>query len=109
MTRTTLLLILLLIAAALWSGWYQYQNAKAVLQDWADAHRLRILQAKYSLFVWSVPLTWLFTTSKYQLLWHVSVYDESTHRIRSAWLRFRMYPWGGLRGDGIDEKWEDDS
>jgi hypothetical protein len=48
MTRTTLLPFLPLVAAAVRLSWRHYRNAKALLQDWANANGLRILHAKQS-------------------------------------------------------------
>ena len=39
MTRATPLLFLLLIAGAIWLSWRHCQNARALLQDWADCQR----------------------------------------------------------------------
>jgi len=107
MTRTTTLLFLLLIAAAIWLSWRHWQNAKALLQDWADANGLRILHAKSNAFWLSMPLSMWFTTSKYQVVYHVSVYDEASHRIRSAWVRLGTRWWGVMEGDAVEVSWED--
>src|SRR6185437_10534303 len=60
MTRTTTLLFLLLIAAAIWLSWRHWQNAKALLQDWAAANGLRILHAKSNAFWLAMPLSMWF-------------------------------------------------
>lgn len=105
MTRTTPLLFLLLIALAIWLSWRHYRNAKALLQDWADANGLRILHARQS---WgAMPLSMWFTTSKYQVVYHVSVYDEASHRMRSAWVRLGTRWWGVMEGDAVEVRWED--
>jgi hypothetical protein len=56
-----------------------------------------------------VPLSMLFTTSRYQIVYHVSVYDESSHRIRAAWVRLGTRYWGVMNGDAIEVKWEDET
>jgi hypothetical protein len=60
MTRAAPLLFSLLIAGVIWLSWRHYQNARALLRDWADANGLRILHAKSNTFWLSVPLSmWL--------------------------------------------------
>lgn len=102
-----LFLFVLLGAAAIYLGIRHYANAKALLKDWADANQLRILQAQRR--GWRVPLSMLFTTSRYQIVYHVSVYDESSHRIRAAWVRLGTRYWGVMNGDAIEVKWEDET
>lgn len=105
MGRSALLLFLLLTAAAVYFSWRHYANARALLQSWADANGLRILHARQS---WGfMPLSMWFTTSKYQVVYHVSVYDEASRRIRSAWVRLGTRWWGVMEGDAVEVKWED--
>ena len=107
MTRTTTLLFLLLIAAAIWLGWRHWQNAKALLQDWAAANGLRILHAKSNAFWLAMPLSMWFTTSKYQMVYRISAYDEVTHRIREGLVRLGTPIWGFMNRDAVEVFWDD--
>ncbi|MBD8881428.1 hypothetical protein IHE49_13145 [Rhodanobacter sp. 7MK24] len=109
MTRTTPLLLVLLIAVAIWLSWRHLQNAKALLQDWAGANGLRILHAKSSTFWLSVPLSMWFTTSKYQMIYRISAYDETTHRIRNGLVRLGTPIWGFMNPDAVEVFWDDAS
>mgnify|MGYP001038197473 CR=1 FL=1 len=103
----TMPLLLLLAVAAIWLSWRHYANARALLQNWAEASGLRILHAKSSAFWLSLPLSMWFTTSRYQVVYHVSVYDEASHRIRSGWVRLGTRWWGVMESDAVDVKWDD--
>ncbi|MGH8144954.1 MAG: hypothetical protein ACREPY_01355 [Rhodanobacteraceae bacterium] len=98
-------LLLVIFAAIGYLIWRHYVNAKALLQDWATASHFKILKASRNLVP---PLSWLFTTSKYQVVYRVSIYDESSHRIREAWVRLGRGMWGVMDGDAIDVKWKDE-
>ncbi|EIM02106.1 MULTISPECIES: hypothetical protein [Rhodanobacter] len=104
MNHATVVLMGLLFVAAGYLSYRHYVNAKALLYDWAQANRFRILHARRGMFL---PLSMMFTTSRYQVVYHVSLYDESTHRIRTAWVRLGTRYWGVMDGDAIDVKWED--
>jgi len=101
---TSALLMSLLIAVAVYLSYRHIMNAKALLRDWAQANNFRILQARMCTFT---PWRMYFTTSKYQIVYKVSVYDESAHRIRAAWVRLGTRVWGVMEGDAVDVKWED--
>ncbi|MEW9622634.1 hypothetical protein [Rhodanobacter geophilus] len=107
MTRTTPLLLLLLVAAAIWLGWRHGRNARTLLQDWADANGLRILHAKSNAFWLSIPLSMWFTTSKYQMIYRISAYDEATHRIRTGLVRLGTPIWGFMNRDAVEVFWDD--
>ncbi|WP_232823565.1 hypothetical protein [Dyella sp. C9] len=100
------LLFLLLIAGAIGLSWRHYQNARALLNDWADANGLRILHAKSNTFWLSVPLSMWLTTSKYQMIFRISVYDESIHRIRTGLVRLGTPIWGIMNRDAVDVFWD---
>ena len=85
--------------------WHQYTGAQTLLADWARANNLRILSKKHGI----PPLSLWFTTSKSQYLYHVEVLDESTHRIRRAWVTLGSYWWGTMDGDAIDVRWDDEA
>ena len=105
MTRTTPLLFLLLIAGAIWLSWRHYRNARALLQDWAQANGLRILHARQN---WGLmPLSMWFTTSKYQMVYRISAYDESVHRIRNGLVRLGTPIWGFMDPDAVEVFWDD--
>ncbi|OOG38462.1 hypothetical protein B0E52_14045 [Rhodanobacter sp. C06] len=108
MTRTTTLLFLLLIAAAIWLSWRHYANAKALLQDWAAANGLRILHAKSNALWLAMPLSMWFTTSKYQMVYRISAYDETTHRIRNGLVRLGTPIWGLMNPDAVEVFWDGD-
>lgn len=107
MAKALPLLSLLFLAGVIYLTWRHYANARALLQDWADANRLRILHAKSNAGWLPMPLSLWFTTSKYQVVYRVSVYDEATHRIRAAWVRLGTRWWGVMDGDAVEVRWED--
>lgn len=108
MSRTTPLLVLLLIVAAIWLSWRHYANAKALLQSWADANGLRILHAKSSALWLSVPLSMWASTSGYQMVYRISAYDETTHRIRNGLVRLGTPIWGVMNPDAVEVFWDGD-
>jgi hypothetical protein len=79
-------------------------NAKALLQEWAQANQFRILHSRLCIFM---PWRLYFTTTRYQIVYQVSVYDESTHRVRAAWVRLGTRVWGVMEGDAVDVRWAD--
>ncbi|MEO9077818.1 MAG: hypothetical protein ABI268_00765 [Rhodanobacter sp.] len=97
--------LLLCLAILTLVGWLSYRHdvkARMLLQTWADANSYKILHAKRHLFMpWLIP----FGTSKYQVVYHVTVYDAALTRNRSAWVRLGAY-WGAMDGDGIKVEWE---
>ena len=97
-----LLLCLIILALAGWLSYRHYVKARALLQAWADANSYKILHAKRSLFM---PWSLFFGTSKYQVVYHVAVYDDSLKRIRSAWVRLGTYS-GSMDGDAVKVQWE---
>ena len=107
MARTTPLLFLLLVAAAFRLSWRHWRNAKALLQGWADANKLRILHAKSNAFWLSMPLSMWFTTSKYPIVYRISAYDEITHRIRTGLVRLGTPAWGFMNRDAVEVSWDD--
>lgn len=96
------LLIALLLVGYL--GYRHYVKARALLQAWADANGYKILHARRSNLL--MPLAMYFSTSKYQVVYHVAVFDASIRRIRSAWVRLGTYWTGAMDGDAVDVKWE---
>jgi hypothetical protein len=107
----------IVLAAAIIAGLYYLGASQRAANDelvrqWATANGLRILHQARALTVWSMPFTWIFTTGRYQPVFHLSVYDESTHRVRKCWMRLGKSQMGILADDdnngGIDVKWEDD-
>jgi len=98
-----LLPLLLIFAAAFYCYWY-YSRSRSLLQDWLDANGLKLLHVKRGSPI--MPLAMIFTTSRNQVVFHVTVYDTSMHRIRSAWLRFGSFWWGLLDADAVDVTWE---
>ena len=107
MARTTPLLFVLLIATGIWLSWRHYRNARALLQEWAQANGLRILHARQN---WGfLPLSMWSTTSKYQLVYRISAYDESTHRIRNGLVRLGTPIWGFMNPDAVEVFWDDAS
>ena len=96
-------LVLLIVALAL--GMRAWRAARTLLQVWANANALTILQARRA---WLPPLSMLFTTSRFQVVYHVSVYDEQTRRIRSAWVRLGTWWLGLMNPDAIDVRWENE-
>ncbi|WEN15998.1 hypothetical protein PY254_04815 [Rhodanobacter sp. AS-Z3] len=97
------LLCLITFALAGWLTWRHYVNARELLQSWADANGYKILHATRPLFM---PWSMYFGTSKYQVVYHVAVYDASLKRIRSAWVRLGTYWTGSMDGDAITVQWE---
>ena len=99
------LLLLWLVTLALvgWLSWRHYVKARELLQSWADANHYKILHANRTMFM---PWSMYFGTSKYQVVYHVAVYDDSLKRIRSGWVRLGTYWTGTMDGDAITVKWE---
>jgi hypothetical protein len=87
---------MLLVALALvgYLNYRHYANAGSLLRAWADASRFRLLHARPGM----PPRSMLLTTSKSQVVYHVSVHDESSHRIRAAWVRLGTRFWGVMEG-----------
>ncbi|MEO9079988.1 MAG: hypothetical protein ABI268_11850 [Rhodanobacter sp.] len=97
-----LLLCLGILAPVGWLGYRHDVKARMLLQTWADANSYKILHAKRCMFLrWHIA----FGTSKYQVVYHVTVYDATLTRNRSAWVRLDVY-WGSMDGDGIKVQWE---
>jgi hypothetical protein len=90
-------------------SWRHYQNAKALLQDWANANGLRILHAKSNTLWLPVPMSMWLTTSKYQMIFRISAYDESSHRIRTGPVRLGTPIWGIMNRDAVDVFWDNES
>jgi len=85
MTRGTLLLFLLLITGAIGLSWRHYQNARALLSDWADSNGLRILHAKSNTFWLSVLRSMWLTTSKYQMIFASLLTTNPSIEYAQAW------------------------
>ncbi|HWU77360.1 MAG TPA: hypothetical protein VN043_12720 [Rhodanobacter sp.] len=98
-----LLLCVTVLALTGWLCHRHYVKARELLQAWADANGYKILHASRSIFM---PWRMYFGTSKYQVVYHVAVYDASLKRIRSAWARLGTYWTGSMDGDAITVKWE---
>ena len=99
----TLIPILILLLLPPYLYWY-YARTKAMIHDWAAANQVRLLESRR---LWFPPLGMFLTTSKSQSIVRIRVYDETTHRIRSGWLRLGSYWWGVLDADAIEVRWED--
>ena len=95
--------ILVLILVPLYLYWY-FARTKAMVEGWAGANRMRILESRR---LWFPPLGMFLTTSKSQVIVRIRVYDETTQRIRSGWLRLGSYWWGVLDADAVEVRWED--
>lgn len=54
-----------------------------------------------------MPWRLYFTTTRYQIVYQVSLYDESTQRVRAARVRLGTRVWGVMEGDAVDVEWED--
>jgi hypothetical protein len=79
------------------------------MREWADANGLRILHAKSNTFWLSIPLSMWLTTSKYQMIFRICVYDESIHRIRTGLVRLGTPIWGIMNRDAVDVFWDNES
>lgn len=102
--HSTIALLMPVIAIIMYLSWRHIVNAKALLQDWARANQFRILHSRLCIFM---PWRLYFTTTKYQIVYQVSLYDESTHRVRAAWVRLGTRVWGVMESDAVDVQWED--
>lgn len=98
------LLLPLVAAVGVFLGWRHLTNAKALLQEWAQANHFRILHSRRCIFM---PWRLYFTTTRYQIVYQVSLYDESSHRVRAAWVRLGTRVWGVMEGDAVDVTWDD--
>lgn len=92
------------VVAGIWA-WQHYRAMQSLLQDWARANNLLILSKKRTGLP---PLSLWFTSSRAQDIYHVEVLDQSTHRIRHAWIRLGTF-WGSVDGDAIDVRWDDET
>jgi hypothetical protein len=103
---TSTLFIAIVIALVLippYMYWY-FARTKSMLATWAAANGFTVLESSRTPFP---PLRLLLTTSKQQTLMRIKIYDLSTHRIRSGWLRLGTYWWGLLNDDAIEVNWDD--
>ena len=101
-----LLLCLSMFALVGWLLRRHYVKARELLQAWADGNGYKILHATRPLFVpFNVPLG----ATKYQVVYHVAVYDDAVKRIRSAWVRLGTYWTGSMEADAIKVVWEHES
>ena len=97
-----LVLCFVVVALACYLGYRHIANARALLQELADANDqapARTSRLRHAMGMW-------FSTSKYQVVYHVAVHDRSVKRVRSAWLRLGTYWTGSMNGDAIEVKWE---
>lgn len=98
-----LLPILLLALIPPYLYWYMART-KSMLASWAASCGYRILEARRSYIPpWKL---WL-TTSRSQVVMHVKVYDNATHRIRSGRVRLGSYWWGVFDADAVDVQWDE--
>lgn len=97
------LLFVTLLALAIWLSCRHYLNARDLLRSWADANGYKILHANRPFLM---PWRMYFGTSRYQVVYHVAVYDDSLKRIRSAWVRLGTFWTGTMNGDAIKVQWE---
>lgn len=98
-----LLMMLAVVVAALLS-YRHVRNARALLQEWAQAEGFRILHARLRFLM---PWRLYFTTTRYQVVYQVSLYDPSSHRVRAAWVRLGTRVWGVMDGDAVEVQWDD--
>lgn len=84
--------------------WY-LARTKSMLTAWAASCGFTILEAKRN---YIPPWRMWLTTSKSQVVMHVKVYDDATHRIRSGWLRLGSYWWGVFDADAVEVQWDDE-
>src|SRR6185312_14812671 len=96
--------ILLLLVVAGYASYWKVTKAKAMVQDWAQANHFRILHARLCLFP---PRRIYWTTSEYRIVYQVSVYDVSSHNIRSGWVRLGTIVWGFMKPGAVDVIWDD--
>jgi hypothetical protein len=101
---SVLLLMPPLLAIGIYLGYRHVMKAKALLQEWAQTNHFRIVRARLCIFM---PWRIYFTTTKYQVVYQVSLYDESTHRIRAAWVRLGTRVWGVMDSGAVDVEWAD--
>lgn len=100
-----LYIVLAVAGFVLFMVWHT-RRLRTMLRAWADGNGFKLLEYRGS---WSglPPVGMLFTTSKYQTLLHVKVYDLSTHRIRTGWLKLGGY-WVGLwDADAVEVRWDE--
>lgn len=100
-----LYVVLVLLGAGLGIYW-QTRRVRTMLHAWADASGLKLLEYRRS---WSLfpPIGMLFTASRAQALMHVKVYDLSTHRIRSGWVKLGSYWFGLWDADAVEVQWDE--
>jgi hypothetical protein len=83
------------------------RKASALLQEWASSNGLRILQVRRNFWLPPRPLAWWLGTKQSQTIFHVSVYEDSSHLTRSAWLRMDATMPYQSASKPIEVKWVD--
>ena len=110
---STLIAVLVVVAVLIPLYILGSRQTRSLLQDWADANGYKILHWRVCGIFQFRPLGWILSTTRYQRVCHVAVYDGSRHRIRSGWVRLgrRWGKWGGFAADfdgddAVEVKWE---
>lgn len=98
-----LLPLLPFVLAAIYLCW-NIVRTRAMVAAWAELNGCKMLEWRRS---WVPPLNLWVTSSRSQVIVSIRVYDETTHRIRSGWLRLGSFWWGLLDADAIEVQWQD--
>lgn len=99
-------MVLIVIVVSCVTMYFKSIKAKAVLQEWAQDNGLRLLTAKVCFFMpWRIYNS--MSTTFVNIIYRVSVYDESTHRIRAAYARLGRGRWGTMDHGAIRVTWDD--
>lgn len=92
------------LVAILFLFYRHTQNARQLLREWATANHYKILKVETG----HIPPTSMWFASRYQVIYEVSLYDESAQRIRHAWVKLGTRYWGFMNGDAIAVEWKDE-
>jgi hypothetical protein len=95
------LVVLAVIAIAITSLRWQSRRSNDLIDQWAAANNLRILQ-KESRLMFRGPMFW--TTSKNQTVYRITAVDQYGNQ-RSGWVRCGGW-WWGLHSDKITVRWD---
>ncbi len=95
----------LLIILPVFMYWMRAHNARrdAMVAGWAAQNNYEVLEAKSG---WFPPLGLMWSTSKYQVVVRVRIYDRAAHTIRNGWLILGSYWFGLLDANAIAIRWD---
>lgn len=98
---------MVLIAGMIAYTTWWFHRTRTMVNRWAEHNRLKVLEYSVMPFPPYPPIMVTLTTSRNQLIVRMRVFDESTRRIRTGWLRLGTFWWGLLDVDAVEVFWAD--